>query len=237
MGRIKECILYIYRIINREKVNILLSLVFGVIITMAFAINSTRIYAEDIQGDIAKRVVRFHVLANSDSKEDQELKLKVRDTVLEAMNEKLSDCATTEESTQVIKQSLTEIKKLAESVILEEGYSYDVEVYMSNDLFPQKKYGDVVFPAGMYDALRINIGNAEGANWWCVMFPPLCFVEAGKDDLAYESKEQLKNVLTDEEFEIVTSKKCKSLAPKVKFKVVEIWQSKKYSGEKFVTKS
>ena len=142
-----------------------------------FIFISAASYVNAVSEDIAQSVFRLHVIANSDSKEDQDLKYKVRDKVLEYMNEISMDCSSKEEVILLAEEHKEEFKKIAEDVIKENGYDYTVNISIGNFDFPTKTYGDISLPAGEYDALRIEIGEAKGQNWWCVMFPPLCFVD------------------------------------------------------------
>lgn len=131
--------------------------------------------------DIVNEIIRFHVLANSDSDEDQNLKLKVRDKVIEYVSNKLEACDNLDEARSFIIENKSAIEEIAEDVITENGYLYNVTSVLSRENFPDKVYGDLIFPQGEYEAYRILIGEAKGQNWWCVMFPPLCFVDGTKD--------------------------------------------------------
>ena len=131
-----------------------------------------------IQKEIAGSLIRFHVRANSDSKEDQALKLKVKDRVVKYLEEELKQADTLDGARNILYYGIGEIEEIALSVIREEGFDYPVKVYFENDYFPLKTYGDMVFPAGEYEAFRIDIGGSEGKNWWCVLYPPLCFVDS-----------------------------------------------------------
>ena len=121
-------------------------------------------------------VIRLHVLANSDSEEDQALKLKVRDGVLEAVGELLADCPDRESAIKRLsgKDSLDEVERAARAVIASEGYEYDVSVSLGEERYPTRTYESLCFPSGTYTSLRVQIGEAEGKNWWCVLFPRLC---------------------------------------------------------------
>ena len=132
---------------------------------------------------MAQKVLRFHVLANSDSREDQALKLKVRDQVGTLMAEKLKDADSLEESERIVKANLNLIENCAADVISAEGYAYPVSAALENCTFPEKTYGTYTFPGGVYEALRVVIGSGEGHNWWCVIFPSLC-VPATADGFA-----------------------------------------------------
>lgn len=136
---------------------------------------------ELIYEDIVNKIIRFHVIANSDSDEDQALKLKVRDRVVEFISGKLDKSASLEESREIILSNKEEMEGIAKGVIEENNYSYGVVSNLSRENFPDKVYGDVIFPQGEYEAYRIIIGDGKGENWWCVMFPPLCFVDGTKE--------------------------------------------------------
>lgn len=129
---------------------------------------------------IYESVVRLHVLANSDSDEDQALKLKVRDTILSYTSPKVIDSASREEAIETLQGELDNIEKVAKQVILEQGYDYSVEVTLTLEKYPTRNYESMSFPAGEYVSLRVLIGEAEGQNWWCVLFPPLCLSAASE---------------------------------------------------------
>lgn len=157
------------------------------------------------QQELAKEVFRFHVLANSDSEEDQALKMKVKEEVLSYMKESLPEAETVQETKDWAREHEKEIERTAEEVIRREGYAYKADASVCVCDFPDKSYGDVFFPAGKYEALRIEIGNAQGRNWWCVLYPNLCFVDSIHAVVSEEGKEDLQEVLTDEEYEMVTA--------------------------------
>lgn len=146
-------------------------------------------------------ILRFHVRANSDSDEDQQLKLAVRDDVVAMMKPLLSDCDSVSESKGVVISNLQNIYTTAVNTITEQGYDYPVKVYVTVEEFPAKAYGDLTFPEGKYQALRIDIGDALGQNWWCVMYPPLCFIDDATAVVSKEGKEILKENLTMEEYQ------------------------------------
>lgn len=163
----------------------------------------------ETQEKLAKEVFRFHVLANSDSEEDQALKLKVRDVVLQYMktslDEELPGEPTAEQTKEWAADHLEDIEEEALKVIQSEGYTYDARAEVTVCHFPDKKYGDITFPAGDYEALRIELGEARGHNWWCVLYPNLCFMSTTCAVVSDEGKEELKEVLADEEYEMVTA--------------------------------
>lgn len=178
-------------------------------------------YASSVSSDIADSVFRLHIVANSDSEEDQNLKLVVRDNILNYMKEIASNVTTKDEAISVITDHLDEFYNIAINTIRDAGYDYDVKLSVGEFDFPTKEYGDISLPAGIYDALKIEIGNAEGHNWWCVMFPTLCFVDVSSGYLDEDSKSVLESNLTDEEFSLVSED---SLAINFKFKVVEFFE-------------
>ena len=159
---------------------------------------------ETAQKHMAEEVLRFHVLANSDSKEDQELKMTVKDEVVSWLEAKM-DCDSLEETKNFIRSHLTGIEEVAEETVRREGYSYPVQAALEWTDFPEKSYGDVTFPAGSYEALRIQIGEAKGNNWWCVLYPNLCFIDSVQAVVPEKGKKQLKHVLTDDEYDMVTA--------------------------------
>ncbi|MCY6485598.1 stage II sporulation protein R [Clostridium aestuarii] len=158
------------------------------------------------QETIAKKIIRFHVIANSDTIEDQALKLKVRDEVLKYISPKLKKSSSIEESRKIIRDSDECIKKVAQKVIREKKYNYKAETILSHENFPVKSYGNITLPEGEYEAYRIIIGNGKGHNWWCVMFPPLCFTDITKGEVAYkETEREMKQTLTPQEYELVNN--------------------------------
>ena len=180
-------------------------------------------YVSAVSNNIADSVFRLHVIANSDSNEDQELKYKVRDAVLEYMNSITIDCSSKEEAIQIAKEHEDEFYKIAKQTIEENGYNYSVNIKIGNFNFPTKTYGDISLPAGNYDALRIEIGNASGQNWWCVMFPPLCFVDVSSGVVPDESKEIMQDNLSTEEYTLISD--LNSSDVKFKFGLVEFFNN------------
>ena len=211
-------------ILKKEKNILLLSIFIGTFITLVFTL-ATKSYSYNIQQGIADEVIRLHVLANSDEDYDQQLKIKVKDGIVKMLENELHNSMTKDETRIVLLKNLDKIEKRAEEIIKENGYDYSVNAKICFDDFPTKEYADVTLPAGEYEALKIEIGEAKGKNWWCVMFPPLCFVDASVKEVPKEDKEILKSVLTDTEYDIVNKKKNENDIPiKLKFKIVEWWQ-------------
>ena len=184
-------------------------------------------YTHAVTTDIADSVFRLHVIANSDSAEDQNLKYIVRDKVIEYMSSISQNASSKEEVIKIAKANLDKIQAIAAQTIRDNGYTFSVNVEVGNFSFPSKRYGDITLPPGYYDALRIKIGKAEGQNWWCVMFPPLCFVDVTSGVVPDESKEIMKENLSKEEFDLISKN---SNEVKVKFKIVEVLQNFTISG-------
>lgn len=182
--------------------------------TSSKILDDTSSSEELIYEDIADKIIRFHVIANSNTDEDQALKLKVRDKVIEFVADSLRESKSLDESRQFIIDNKSNMEDIAKSVINENGYSYNVTSSLSKENFPDKIYGDVIFPQGEYEAYRILIGDAKGENWWCVMFPPLCFVDGTKE--AVDSSEVVKNINNSDKKEKVNNK------VKFKFKILEM---------------
>ena len=148
-------------------------------------------YVQAVSNNLKESVLRLHVIANSDSKEDQNLKLLVKDNLLKYMNELCINCSSKEDALLLVNNHLNDFKEIAKNTILQTGYSYDVNIEIDESEFPTKNYGDISLPAGIYDALKVKIGKAQGQNWWCVMFPPLCFVDISSGVVPDDSKEIL----------------------------------------------
>ena len=179
-------------------------------------------YANSVSAHISESVFRLHIIANSDEINDQNLKYLVRDRLIEYMNTLSKDCTSKSEIMSVALTHLNEFKKIAETVVKENGFNYDVFVEVGNFDFPTKEYGDISLPAGFYDALRVKIGKAEGKNWWCVMFPPLCFVDVTSGIVPEESKNLIKDELSSEEFYLISEH---TPDVKFKFKLLELFNT------------
>lgn len=184
-------------------------------------------YTNAVCADIADSVFRLHVIANSDSVEDQNLKYLVRDKIIDYINNMSKDANSKDEVIEFAKQNISKIEEIALQTVKDSGYNYSVKVSVGNFAFPTKKYGDITLPPGYYDALKIEIGEAAGQNWWCVMFPPLCFVDVTSGIVPEESKEVMQETLSNEEYDLI-SKDDTDI--KVKFKIVEVLQNFTISG-------
>lgn len=209
---------------EREKWIWAAATIVGLVFSLIFGAYWSKGYSQMVQNGIAAKVVRFHVLANSDSSVDQALKLAVRDRVLAEFGVRMERCASKEETLRVLMLSRDEIGGIAAEEIREQGYDYPVRVSVVREEFPLKRYDTLTFPAGVYDALRIEIGEAKGQNWWCVLYPRMCFVDASLGDTVEESYQRLENTLTEEEYLVVSAMGQEELMPKLKLKLLELWE-------------
>ena len=209
---------------KKEKWIWLSAALLGLCLTILCMTLWTREYAREIQEGISGKVVRFHVLANSDTEEDQALKLAVRDRVLREYRSLLSGCTSKEDTWETLRSLQRSISETAQQEVWEKGYAYPVRVSLVREEFPFKQYEDLIFPAGVYDALRIEIGAGAGQNWWCVLYPQMCFVDAAWGYSTEESHQRLQNTLTEEEFLVVSAMEQEQVKPKIKLKLVELWQ-------------
>ena len=205
------------KFLSERKVKLfLMSLVIGMCVT-----SSLQVYSRNVVEGISDSVVRLHIVANSNSAEDQSLKLKVRDEIIGYLKPMFEDAKNIEETKNIIAFNLENIEEEAERIIKKYGYTYGVTVSLGNFDFPTKEYGNVRFPKGNYDALKIVIENGNGKNWWCVLYPQLCFSENINGVLTEESETKLKNTLSDDQYDVITNKSKINF----KFKIVEWFSS------------
>ncbi len=189
-----------------EKMKIIACMVIGVLISLIATGAIVKAKQMETQEHLSKEVFRFHVLANSDREEDQALKMQVKEEVISYMEKNLPKSTSAMETKSWAMQHLSDIEMLARDTITKAGFVNDVKVLVTRCYFPEKTYGDITFPSGEYDALRIEIGEAKGQNWWCVLYPNLCFIDAIHAVVPEEGKTQLKEVLEEDAYEMVTSK-------------------------------
>lgn len=206
---------------NFMKKQKLKSFILLALLLFLYVFISAQSYVTAVSTNLSDAVFRLHVIANSDTDEDQALKLKVRDSLLEYMNEICSNCSTKAEAISIATHHKDEFQKIAEQTIASNGYDYSVKINIGNFYFPTKNYGDISLPAGMYDALRVEIGEAKGQNWWCVMFPSLCFVDISSGVVDDEAKENLEQNLEEESYTIISDTKKSDV--KFKFKLIEFF--------------
>ena len=197
-----------YRI--RQVICVILGLCASLIFTTAVMKRQEVLAAKEVssaQAELADTVFRFHILANSDRKADQELKLMVRDQVLSYIKEHISEKEqlSADDMKDWVLLPLQEIEQAAFVKVREEGYDYPVRAKVLNCYFPDRRYGDVLFPKGYYEALRLEIGEALGHNWWCALYPALCFKDATCAVVPEEGQKELEDVLGEETYETVTA--------------------------------
>lgn len=180
------------------------------------------IYAAKIQKEIASQILRFHVVANSDSVIDQSLKLVIKDTLTNALKPELKSAHNLDDARRIIEHNLSTLESLSNQVIKEHGFSYETKASITKGYFPLKVYGDLSLPPGEYEAIRIELGEANGQNWWCIMYPPLCFVDSTYSVVPDSSKEQLKELLSEEEYHSIFTKK--DIKIKIRLKLFSFFQ-------------
>ncbi len=191
-----------------------IALIIGLFVTLGLTV-----YSDTMQESLAQNVLRLHVLANSDSDADQALKLAVRDRLLSESRTLFINCTTPEESKAVFTKEKERLQKAAEAEIAAQGFSYPVSLSLEKTYFPTRYYDGIAFPAGDYDAVRVEIGSAEGQNWWCVMFPPLCFVDGS---VSSQGTAQLVET-AGEHAPILTPNASSDV--QIRFKVVDFFQN------------
>lgn len=194
----------------------ILSLAIGYIISSVVTVQGRE--DANIQKEISDKIIRFHVLANSDSEEDQALKLKVKNNIIQYIATQITESSDLDRTREILLENKEQIIQIAEDTIAENGYSYSVTAGLENTYFPTKSYGDITFPPGYYEAFRVQIGEAKGKNWWCVIYPPLCFVDASHGVLPESSKEELQTILDDEEYDAITMDNYDDFPIKFQFK-------------------
>lgn len=152
-----------------------------------------------LQQQIATQVLRFHIRANSDTVADQQKKLRIKQSLLEWLTPILSENTSKSETIQCIRKNLPDIRKEATRMAAPES----VTVILQKEWFPEKTYGTCTFPEGIYDALRVDIGQAKGHNWWCVLYPSLCFADALEPSMTEEGEEKLQQVLDEDAYDLL----------------------------------
>ena len=193
------------------------------ILLLIYLFFSVFCYASNVSNSLENNIFRLHILANSNSSYDQSLKLKVRDNIISYLEEKCDNCKSKSDFINIASSDLEILKTISENTISEYGFDYPVEIEINNFYFPTKHYGNISLPAGFYDGLKIKIGNAEGQNWWCSLFPPLCFTDISSGIIDEESEENLKENISVEEFSIVSSSNG---IYKLKFRLIEFLNEK-----------
>lgn len=177
-------------------------------------------YAHSISTELKDKLFRLHIIANSDSYEDQQLKLYVRDNLLKYLSQ--YNFKTKNELISFLHTNEAAIKEIISSSITEKGFNYNFSLKICNSYFPKKDYLNISTPAGYYDCLKIEIGNAEGKNWWCMLFPPMCLINSTTCSLSDESETLLENSLSTESSSVLFSENTQY---QLKFKIIDIINS------------
>ena len=166
-----------------------------------------KIQQNKIQQNLKNHLIRFHVRANSDSSFDQACKLKVRDAVISKVSQMMDKADTKEEAFDILKKQKDSIKNTAQEILKKEGVIQKVKVHFVQEKFPEKTYGQYTFPEGIYDALRIDLGEAKGHNWWCVMFPDLCVTKDDKVRINNTARKKMEKLLGKKTIRKITKDK------------------------------
>lgn len=198
-------------------------IVSGIIIAVIIAVCGVKSIVHSkkeykIQKEIAGSLIRFHVRANSDSDEDQNLKIKVKNEIVTYLRKRMDGVTALDEARKILYDDSDFIRNMAVAAVRAAGYDYDVKVHFTEEYFPLKQYGDMSFPPGEYEAFRVDIGDAEGRNWWCVLFPPLCFVDSTLSVVPDSSKDSFRVLLSEEAYRTVTMKSLSSGNCRIRFK-------------------
>ncbi|MBE7026607.1 MAG: stage II sporulation protein R [Ruminococcaceae bacterium] len=195
---------------------IVISLLFGLVFSMALMA-----YADSTRKGIAESLVRLHVVANSDDVYDQQIKLIVRDALIDEFGPVLDGAANQKQAEQIITDNLKNIEKVAQTTLEKHGFKYSAKALYEKTHFPTKKYANIMLPPGEYDALRIVLGEGKGQNWWCVMYPPLCFEGSVLGVIDEAKANMLKQNIGESGYEIITQKD--TVPVNFKFKILEIF--------------
>ena len=211
----------------KSKINFILILIILIFIYIfLLSIN----YTQAVSLNLSDSVFRLHIIANSDSSDDQNLKLKVRDNIIDYMNTLTENTSNKDELISIASNHLNTFKEIALNTIKDNGYNYNVNIEIGNFYFPTKSYSNISFPAGNYDALKIEIGKAIGQNWWCVLFPPLCFVNSTTGIVPEDSKNILKENMDSESYKLINegnNNETNTSDIKIKFKIIEFFNNLK----------
>lgn len=187
---------------------------------------------EALASRIAPEILRFHVLAESDSTRDQNLKLGVKGLVLDYIHGQVPEDTDKEQLKQWIESNKTSIETMAQDWLADQGASYPVKLELTRDYFPTKAYGDMVFPCGTYDAVRITIGSGKGHNWWCVLYPSLCYTDAIHAVVPDSSKKTLSSLLAEDDYDALLSPLDRTKQPqqkpevRVRFRLMDLFHKK-----------
>ncbi len=186
-----------------------------ILICVLVIISATGVYAYRVNKNLNDNIIRLHILGNSNNIFDQEIKYKIRDKVVENYN---FEGKTKQQQYKILQDNLDKIKTDVDKWLMEFGVDYQCSVTLTEDIFPTRKYGNLKLPYGKYTALKIILGNGDGKNWWCVMFPPMCFLEGTTGFIDEESNQYLKENLSPSDYKLITGNNVE-----IRFKTVEIF--------------
>ena len=204
-----------------------ISLFVGLLLAFGIAAYSY-VYSSTVQQNIADNVIRLHVLAHSDDETDQDLKELVRINILTEFETTLSGLSCIEETRATLIEYLPAIHSHTENIVRNAGFDYTITTNMSRMFFPTRFYGNMAFPPGEYETVQIIIGDGEGSNWWCLMFPPLCYVDLTSTE---EGRQQLSDTLTEEGFRLIMHQEEECAGLVVRFRIVEWWKNRNQPTE------
>lgn len=193
------------------------SFIFIIFLFVLYFIFYSFSYTQAVSSNLKKEIFRLHIIANSDSEEDQKLKLQIRDSIVEYLSS--IHFNNKNELMTYLQDNKDIIYGIAKNVITENGFDYDCSIEIGSSYYPQKKYKNLILPSGTYNGMRIKIGSSKGHNWWCVLFPPMCLIDSVTCKLPSESESILENSLTPEAYNIISSD---SPCYKFKFKIVDL---------------
>lgn len=188
--------------------------IFYITVVLFFAAITGMVYADSVESDLRDGLVRLHVIANSDSEFDQQVKLLVRDEILQSAGETIRRNG----SRDAVIESTAAFSQTAQKKLRDLGVEYDAQVCVENFYFPRKSYDGITLPAGRYKSIRVVLGEGKGQNWWCVAYPPLCFTESTFGELSPEGKKILQKQLSPESYDLISGTELKI---EYKFKIVE----------------
>ncbi len=185
------------------------------------------IYSDSVQADLSDNLVRLHVIANSDTSEDQSIKYQVRDRITQEMAKTLSSAQTLSDGERIARENLDAIEAIANQELEKLGAPYRAKAVYGTFSFPTKVYDSITLPPGDYHAVRIILGEGAGQNWWCVLFPPLCFTDNAMGNMPDAQQELLTASLDRETYDVITNYNPDHMDVEVKFKIVELFQTLK----------
>lgn len=196
---------------------IILSLILGLIFSVILSVHS-----QSIHSDISSNMIRLHIVAAGDSAEDQSIKLAVRDRILREISPLFENARSPEECCKIAADNINRITAAANDELEKNGAGYRAKTYLGQFFFPTKTYGNIMLPKGRYNAVRVELGSGKGRNWWCVMFPPLCFTNETTGEMPQKERDMLKERLNSESYSIITNNGEFDL--KIKFKILELFE-------------